>query len=89
MNPCLVRLKVAIFGAQPAASVMALSGPHVTIHADVPDIRSAYMAAPIFLAPMLVNTGLQNKLLEALALERVCIQHLGLVRWMLVHRTRS
>lgn len=66
-------LKVAVCGAQPAASVMALSGPHVTIHADVPDIRSAYMAAPIFLAPMLVNTGLQNKLLEALALERVCI----------------
>lgn len=66
-------LKVAICGAQPAAAVTSLAGPNVSIHADVPDIRSAYMSAPIFLAPMLVNTGLQNKLLEALALERICI----------------
>ena len=39
----------------------------------MPDIRSAYLAAPLFVAPMLVNTGLQNKLLEAMALGRVCI----------------
>ncbi len=67
------RLQILICGAQPNASVLALASDSVTVVRDVPDIRSAYMAAPIFVAPMLVNTGLQNKLLEALALERACI----------------
>lgn len=66
-------LSILISGAQPSAAVLALAGPHVHIEGDVEDIRSAYMAAPVFIAPMLVNTGLQNKLLEAMALERACI----------------
>ena len=66
-------LKVLLSGAQPAQSVLALAGRHVEVAANVPDIRSAYLAAPLFVAPMLVNTGLQNKLLEAMALGRVCI----------------
>ena len=66
-------LKVLLSGAQPAQSVLALAGRHVEVAGNVPDIRSAYLAAPLFVAPMLVNTGLQNKLLEAMALGRVCI----------------
>ncbi|MBL6646001.1 MAG: glycosyltransferase [Flavobacteriales bacterium] len=66
-------LKVLICGAQPAPAVKALSGRHVKVIGNVADIRSAYLAAPIFIAPMLVNTGLQNKLLEAMSLERACI----------------
>ena len=66
-------LKVLLSGAQPAQSVLALAGSHVEVAGNVPDIRSAYLAAPLFIAPMLVNTGLQNKLLEAMALGRVCI----------------
>ena len=66
-------LVLLICGAQPAAAVKALSSDHVDVIGDVADIRSAYLAAPIFVAPMLVNTGLQNKLLEAMALERACL----------------
>lgn len=66
-------LRILLSGAQPAASVMALASDHVTVAANVDDIRTAYLSAPVFVAPMLVNTGLQNKLLEALALERLCI----------------
>ena len=66
-------LKVLICGAQPAPAVKALSGRNVRVIGNVADIRSAYLAAPIFIAPMLVNTGLQNKLLEAMSLERACI----------------
>lgn len=66
-------LKVLICGAQPAAAVRQLQSPNIQVVADVSDIRAAYLAAPLFVAPMLVNTGLQNKLLEAMALERVCI----------------
>lgn len=66
-------LQVLICGAQPQAAVKALQGPNTDVIGNVPDIRAAYLAAPIFVAPMLVNTGLQNKLLEAMALERTCI----------------
>jgi len=66
-------LQVLVCGAQPAPAVKALAGPHVDVIGDVEDIRSAYLSAPIFIAPMLVNTGLQNKLLEAMSLERACL----------------
>jgi len=66
-------LRVLLSGAHPAQAVLSLSSRHVRVAANVPDIRSSYLAAPLFVAPMLVNTGLQNKLLEAMALERVCI----------------
>ena len=66
-------LALLICGAQPAAAVKALSSSHVDVVGNVADIRSAYLAAPIFVAPMLVNTGLQNKLLEAMALKRACV----------------
>jgi len=66
-------LRILLSGAHPAQAVLSLSGHHVHVAANVPDIRSAYLSAPLFVAPMLVNTGLQNKLLEAMALARVCI----------------
>ena len=66
-------LNILISGAQPSAAVRSLHSTHVHIAGDVADIRSAYLAAPIFVAPMLVNTGLQNKLLEAMALDRACL----------------
>lgn len=66
-------LNILISGAQPSAAVRSLHSTHVHIAGDVEDIRSAYLAAPIFVAPMLVNTGLQNKLLEAMALDRACL----------------
>lgn len=66
-------MRILVCGAQPSPAVRALASGHTDVVADVDDIRSAYLAAPIFIAPMLVNTGLQNKLLEAMALERACI----------------
>ena len=66
-------LKLLICGAQPLASVKALATADITVMGNVEDIRAAYLAAPVFAAPMLVNTGLQNKLLEAMALARACV----------------
>jgi glycosyltransferase involved in cell wall biosynthesis len=37
------------------------------------DIRDAYNQAIIFIAPMQIGTGLQNKLLEAMAMEMPCV----------------
>jgi glycosyltransferase involved in cell wall biosynthesis len=39
----------------------------------VEDIRSAYSGGKIFVAPMFIGTGLQNKLLEAMAQGIPCI----------------
>jgi glycosyltransferase involved in cell wall biosynthesis len=36
-------------------------------------MRTAYSASRIFVAPMLIGTGLQNKLLEAMAMDLPCI----------------
>ncbi len=66
-------LRILLSGAHPAQAVLSLSSRDVRVAANVKDIRTSYLAAPLFVAPMLVNTGLQNKLLEAMALERVCI----------------
>jgi hypothetical protein len=41
----------------------------------VKDIRSSYASARIFIAPMQIGTGLQNKLLEAMAM-RMPVHHL-------------
>ena len=39
----------------------------------MPDIRECYASARIFIAPMQLGTGLQNKILEAMAMKIPCI----------------
>lgn len=67
----LARLLVA--GTTPAPRVRALASAHVEISGWVPDIRAAYASARVFAAPMRVGTGLQNKLLEAMAMGLPCV----------------
>ncbi|MBC8085151.1 MAG: glycosyltransferase, partial [Hymenobacter sp.] len=62
--------RLLIAGTSPAPRVLALASEAVTVSGWVEDIRDAYAAARVFVAPMRVGTGLQNKLLEAMAMER-------------------
>jgi glycosyltransferase involved in cell wall biosynthesis len=64
-----------ISGVDPSPSVRALAtrDPLITVTGWVKDIRSSYAAARIFVAPMQIGTGLQNKLLEAMAMRMPCI----------------
>lgn len=66
-------LKVAICGANPAARVLALRSRNVTVTGWVDDMSEWYAKSRIFIAPMHLGTGLQNKLLEALAMKLPCI----------------
>lgn len=66
-----VRLMLA--GASPHAQVRALASDKVTVTGWVDDIRTCYSSAMIFLAPMQIGTGLQNKLLEAMSMRLPCI----------------
>jgi polysaccharide biosynthesis protein PslH len=66
-------LKVLIAGATPSMRVKVLQSNNVEISGWIPDMREAYAQARIFIAPMQLGTGLQNKLLEAMAMKIPCI----------------
>ena len=65
--------KILIAGAQPTVKVTNLKSDHVEVSGWIEDIRKAYSESKIFIAPMRMGTGLQNKLLEAMAMEKACI----------------
>ena len=58
---------VYLVGTRPAAAVQALAGPQVVVTGQVPDVRAYLARARVFVAPLFLGSGLQNKLLEALA----------------------
>lgn len=60
-------------GANPHPKVQALRASNITVTGWLPDIRDSYSSSCIFIAPMRIGTGLQNKLLEAMAMELPCI----------------
>ncbi|MBA3899412.1 MAG: glycosyltransferase [Bacteroidetes bacterium] len=65
--------KLLISGVNPSSSVKALESENITVSGWVKDIRQSYARASIFIAPMRIGTGLQNKLLEAMAMKKPCI----------------
>ena len=64
---------ILIAGANPNLRVSVLKSSHVDVSGWVADMRECYAAARIFIAPMQLGTGLQNKLLEAMAMQVPCI----------------
>jgi sugar transferase (PEP-CTERM/EpsH1 system associated) len=56
-----------IAGAYPTERVKKLQQARVTVSGWIPDIRTAYHTSRVFIAPMRIGSGLQNKLLEAMA----------------------
>lgn len=62
-----------IAGANPSPRVQRLANDSVKVTGWVDDIRQYYASAKVFLAPMQIGTGLQNKLLEAMAMRLPCV----------------
>jgi len=62
-----------ISGATPHASLKSLENKQLVIGGWVEDMRDSYRNARIFIAPMMIGAGLQNKLLEAMAMGLPCI----------------
>jgi glycosyltransferase involved in cell wall biosynthesis len=62
-----------IAGAKPHAKVLALRAKNIKVTGWLADIRESYASSRIFIAPMRIGTGLQNKLLEAMAMNLPCI----------------
>lgn len=61
--------KLLLAGASPVKKIKNLAGKRITVSGWMNDIRNAYLSSHIFIAPMRIGTGLQNKLLEAMALK--------------------
>ncbi len=59
-----------IVGSSPAPQVQALAGPGVTVTGRVPDVRPYVAHATACVAPMRIARGIQNKVLEAMAMAR-------------------
>ena len=67
-NPAL---RFYIVGARPTAAVSALGQlPGVTVTGTVPDVRPYIHHAEVTVAPLRIARGIQNKVLEAMAMAR-------------------
>ncbi len=62
-----------ISGASPTESILRLGNSKINVQGWTEDIRMAYDSASIFVAPMRIGTGMQNKILEAMAMGLPCI----------------
>lgn len=60
---------VLIAGANPSAEVLNLESESVTVSGWMNDIREAYCESRVFVAPMFIGAGMQNKILEAMSSE--------------------
>jgi len=61
--PCLW-----IVGANPSRAVLALAGPDIRVTGRVPDVRPYLKHARVAVAPLRIGRGIQNKVLEAMAM---------------------
>ncbi len=64
-------VRLAIVGARPSAEVQALAAqPGITVTGTVPDVRPYVAHAALSVAPLRVARGIQNKVLEAMAMAK-------------------
>jgi polysaccharide biosynthesis protein PslH len=66
-------INILISGANPVQKVKNLTNKYITVSGWVEDISLSYAESKIFVAPMRIGSGLQNKLLEAMAMKIPCV----------------
>lgn len=66
-------VKMYIAGATPDVRVKKVASDRIIVSGWLDDMRDAYAQSKIFIAPMRIGTGLQNKLLEAMCMRLPCI----------------
>jgi len=62
-----------IVGSRPTAEVLALAGDKIVVTGSVPDVRPYIAHAEISVAPLRIARGIQNKVLEAMAMAKPVI----------------
>ena len=63
-------LRFHIVGRNPTSAVRALAGEAVNVTGTVPDVRPYLQHAAVVVAPLRLARGIQNKILEAMAMGR-------------------
>ena len=71
--PLLPRVTLAIVGRAPTAAVRGLAAPHVLVTGEVNDTRPWLAAADLVVAPLQLARGIQNKVLEAMAMGKAVV----------------
>lgn len=66
-------IRFYIVGRSPSAAVRALSGPNVAVTGTVHDVRPYLQHAAAVVAPLRVARGIQNKILEAMAMGQAVV----------------
>jgi len=66
-------LQFVIAGARPDKRVLKLASDNVIVTGWMDDVRDAYAASRVFVAPLWKGTGQQNKIMEAMAMGIPCI----------------
>ncbi len=66
-------LRLHIVGRSPAPAVAALASEAVAVSGTVPDVRPYLQHATVVVAPLRLARGLQNKVLEAMAMARPAV----------------
>jgi sugar transferase (PEP-CTERM/EpsH1 system associated) len=69
----LPQATLLLAGATPDKAVRGLASDRITVSGWLDDIRVAYAGSRVFIAPMRIGTGLQNKLLEAMSMKIPCV----------------
>jgi len=70
----LPNVEFHIVGARPTAAVMSLAElPGVTVTGSVPDVRPYLAWASLAVAPLRIARGIQNKVLEAMAMGKIVV----------------
>ena len=64
----LPEVKIYIAGATPDPKIKKAASERIIVSGWLDDIREAYAQSRVFIAPMRIGTGLQNKLLEAMSM---------------------
>lgn len=75
--PLIPGAHFAIVGRAPTPAVRALAGADVTVTGEVPDVRGWLAAADVVVAPLQLARGVQNKVLEAMAMGRPVVASAG------------
>lgn len=66
-------LRFHIVGRNPTPAVRALAGEAVSVSGTVPDVRPYLQHAALVVAPLRLARGIQNKILEAMAMGRAVV----------------
>lgn len=66
-------IKILLAGARPTTLVQSFANENVTVTGWIEDIRDAYASAKIFVAPLFLGSGQQNKILEAMSMQIPCV----------------